>query len=173
MAKYTIKLKKFLDIQEEYLAGGTITPGMLLEFMTSTALYALTVKAHATAGGNALPVMFALEDELQGNDIKTNYSSGDRVQVWIPQRGEEVYAILADGEDVNVGDPLESNGAGYLQKHVADVESFESAEAGAITVYPQNIVAVALEHLDLGSSSGEEESSGVIGYNKRIKVKIV
>lgn len=166
----TVKLKKYSDVQKELIASGAITPGMLLE-RTSTAN---TVKAHSVSGGNAAPKMFALEDELQGKDIDDAYANADKVQVWVPYPGDEVAAILADGENVSIGDLLESNGAGYLQKHVADVESFESNEAGSLTVYPAQIVGVALEAIDMSDSSGgESEDSGGVGYNRRIKIEIV
>jgi len=158
MADYnTIKLKKYLDIIEEYDAVAAITPGMLLEFTSAG-----KVQKHASAGQNVVP-MVALEDELQGNDIGDAYSADDKVQVWVPVRGEHVYMILADGEDVSIGDPLESNGAGLLQKHVAD---------SATTIYPNQIVGQALEAIDISDSSGGE-SSGDLGYDKRIKVRIV
>jgi hypothetical protein len=166
MAKNTIKIKKYLDVINEYDAAAAITPGQLLELTSSE-----TVQAHSSAGQNA-PKYFALEDELQGNGIDDAYASGDKVQVWSCVPGEEVYAILADGENVAIGDLLESNGAGYLQAHVADTESFESAETGSITVYPLQIVGQALEALDLSDSSGGE-SSGALGYNKRIEIRIV
>ena len=121
MAYNTIKVKKYSDVIEEIVAASAITPGMLLELASAT-----TVKAHATAGGNQLP-MFALEDELQGNGIDDAYAAADPVQVWIPYRGDIVYAILEDGNNVAVGDFVESAGNGNVQKHVADVESFESA----------------------------------------------
>lgn len=168
MAYRTIKAKKYSDVIEELDASTTIIPGELLEIDSSN-----EVKPHATAGGNVLPPMFALEDELQGNDVDDTFADGDKVQVWIPYRGDQVNAILADGEDVSIGDALESNGAGKLVKHVADVESFESAEPGSITVYPNQIVGVALEAKDLSDSSGGEESSGVIGYNTRILIRVV
>lgn len=165
MAKNTIKIKKYVDIIEEMVANAAITPGMLVEEMSTG-----KVRAHATAGGNAIP-MFALEDELQGKAIAEAYAAADPVQVWIAQRGEQVYAILADGENVAIGDPLESNGDGTLKKHVADTESFESNEAGSITVYPLQIVGFALEAVDLSGSSGEE-SSGDLGYDKRITIRV-
>lgn len=166
MAKHTIKLKKYVDIVNEYEAAAAITPGMLLELTAAG-----TVQAHSVAGGNAARYI-ALEDELQGRDIDTNYAAADQVQVWSGVMGEEAYMILADGEDVSIGDYLESAGNGYLQRHASDTESFESNEPGAITVYPEQIVAQALEAMDLSSSSGLE-SSGTLGYNKRIKVRIM
>lgn len=167
MAQNSIRVKNYLNVQEEKVALAAITPGMLLELTTAD-----KVKAHATAGGNVAPRMFALEDELQGNGIDDAYAADDQVQVWIPQAGDQVYAILADGENVSIGDLVESNGAGYLQKHVADVESFESNEAGELTVYPEQIVGEAVEALDLSDSSGGE-SSGALGYNKRLIIRIV
>jgi hypothetical protein len=73
---------------------------------------------------------------------------------------------------VAIGALLESNGAGLLQAHTPDVESFESAEAGSITVLSNQIVGVALEAIDISDSSGGE-SSGPLGYDKRIAIRIV
>ena len=158
MAKKTIKLKKYSDVIEELVAAGAITPGMLLEYTSAG-----KVQAHQNAGQNALP-MVALEDELQGNGIDDAYAADDPVQVWIPYRGDHAYLILKDDtEAVSEGDLLESAGGGYVQKHTAD-------SAGAVE-YPKAIVGQALEDLDLSGSSGEE-SSGPLGYNKRIKVRI-
>lgn len=154
----TIKIKNYSDVFEEIVAAGAILPGMLIEEGASGVI------AHNSAGENILP-MFALEDELQGNGIDDAYASGDLVSVWIPGRGDQVYAILADGENVAVGDLLESNGAGYLQKHTA-------GSAGVVE-YPLAVVGYATEALDLSGSSGEEGSSGTLGYNKRIIVRIV
>lgn len=166
MAYNTIKIKKYVDIIEEYEANAAITPGMLIELMSTG-----KVRAHATAEGNVLP-MFALEDELQGNGIDDAYAAADRVQCWIPQRGEQVYAIVADGQNIAIGDWLASNGDGALREHVTETESWNVSEAGAVTVNPLQIIAQALEALDLSGSSGEE-SSGPLGFDKRIRVRIV
>lgn len=171
MAYKTIKIKKYLDIVEEGYASTTITPGMLIEPTGTTSGGQQQVRPHNSAEGNVIP-MFALEDELQGNDIDDNYSAADKVQMWIPQRGEEVYAIIADGYDIDVGDWLASNGDGYLREHTAETESWGASEAGSVTVYPLQIVAQALEAVDTSGSSGEE-SSGTLGYAKRIRVRIV
>ena len=159
MAKNTIKLKNYLHIQEEYAAVAGITPGMLIE-VTSTD----KVQAHSTAGGNAV-TMFACEDELQGKGIGDAYIAADVVQCWIPQRGDQAYGILKDGENVVIGDLLESGGDGYLTKHVADISTSSN--------YPLQIVGQALEAMDLSGSSGEETSSATIGLNKRIMVRTV
>lgn len=166
MSYNTVKIKKYLDIVEESTANAAITPGMLIEPMSTG-----KVRAHATAEGNVIP-MFAFENELEGQDLDDNYEADDKVQCWIPQRGEEVYAILADGYDIDIGDWLASNGDGYLREHTAETESWGVSEAGEVTVKPLQIVAQALEAVDTSGSSGEE-SSGTLGYAKRIRVRIV
>jgi hypothetical protein len=149
MSKHTIRLKDYVGVYlEKNAANDGLFPGKMLEVNTSD-----QVQEHSGASSAAIP-MFALEDELQGNGIDDTYSSGDPVQVWIPHRGDEVYAVLADGENVSIGDKLESDGNGSLQ--------------GGTTAP----VAEAIEALDLSGSSGEEDS-GVLGYDKRIMVRVL
>jgi hypothetical protein len=132
MEKNTIKLKKYLDVIEEYTATAVaITPGMLLELTSAD-----QVQAHSTEGGIVLP-MFALEDELQGNGIDDNYAVSAKIQVWVAVRGEQVFANIADSEEVNIGDFLISAGNGKLK--VADSTDTE-------------VVGVALEDLDMTDS---------------------
>lgn len=147
MAKNTIKVKKFLDVIEEYDSAAIITPGQLIELIAAG-----TVQRHSTAEGDALP-MFALEDELQGKGIDDNYAASTKVQCWVAQRGEHVYAFLADGENVTIGQFLASNGDGDLRLH-------DLASGGP--EFPLGIVAVALEALDLSGSSGAEPTRRII-----------
>lgn len=152
MAYNTIRLKNYLNVFVEHKAAAEIYPGMLL-LLGSTAD---TVKAHDDDNpSNCLP-MFALEDELQGKGIDDPYAAADKVNCWIPSRGDEVYAILADGQHVEVGGFLASAGNGTLKAY----------SAGAC-------VGIALEHMDLSGSSVDETSSTPLGFNKRIKVRIL
>ena len=161
MARRTIKVKNYANIMEEKDANAAITPGMLIQLMSTD-----KVRAHADAGLNVLP-MFACEDELQGKSIDDAYAADDKVQVWVPNRGDIVLAILADGENVTIGDDLESDGAGMLKKHTID----GSASGEPDPVYGNQIVGQAVEAVDISDSSGGE-SSGDLGYDKRIKVRI-
>ena len=131
MTKRTIKLKDYLHVMEEYAAVAAITPGMLIE-LTSTG----EVQVHDAAAGVG-EKMFADEDQFQGKTIADAYAVGDKVSCWLPQRGDVVYAFLADGENVAVGAKLVSDGAGALQ------------EAGSIE---ENVIAVALETVDLSGA---------------------
>lgn len=144
MLRNTVKLKKYQDIRIERLANAGITPGHLVELLSTN-----KVRVHATASGNALPKMFALEDELQGKEIDDAYVADDPVQIWVCQPGEVVYAILKDGVSYSIGDPLESAGDGTLQKVVADSTG---------VYYTNQIVGIVFEALDLSGSSGEEST---------------
>ena len=168
MAKNTIKLKKYLNIINEYNAAAAIIPGELIELNTAG-----TVQVHATEGGNVLP-MFAIEDELQGQDIDDAFAATDKVQCWVPTRGDEVYAILEDNNHVHIGDFLESNGAGELQLYYVDIGS------GGEVEYGHSVVGISLEEIDLTGSSGDESSGwgydssvSPLGFNRRIKIRIV
>ena len=153
MAKNTIKLKNYSNINEEYEAHEIITPGMLVELNSDN-----EVQKHATADGNTIP-MFLVEDELQGKGIDDNCAAADQVQIWIPYRGDQVNALLADGENVAIGDFLTSAGTGKLKK-------FDVAASAGIIEAPALIVGVALEAVDMSGSAGADPSG-------RIKVRIV
>jgi len=148
----TIVLKPIIRdrAQIEKVPAAAFYPGHLVELTTAD-----KVQKHSTQNGVVTPPMFAIEDNIQGKTIDDAYATTGRAQVWIPQRGEEVYAVLADGQTVTIGSKLASNGDGTLKTHTA------------------NIIAVALEALDLSDSSGGETEDDSLGYDKRIKVRIV
>jgi hypothetical protein len=156
MKRNTIILKDYLHIFEEYEAATSIIPGQLVELNSAG-----KVQKHSGAGKTALP-MFPIEDALQGKGIRDAYAAGDKVRVWIPQRGDMVYALLADEESVVIGDFVESNGLGYLRKVSRANDSWESADTapggGLHTLYDMHIVGVAVEAKDLTSLSTSDSS---------------
>lgn len=92
---------------------GGITPGMLCVRTSSN-----TVKPHASATAATTPI-FAVENLLLGKGIDDDYDlDGEAVLLVYAERGDEVYALLeaGSGNDAVIGDLLESNGAGLLQK---------------------------------------------------------
>lgn len=121
---------------EEFVAGGAISPGHLLEMEADG-----DVIVHATASGKA-PKLFAREDALQGRTIDDAYASGERVSCFYAKSGQRVLGILKQGEEVVKGDALVSGGDGTLIK-VAD------ASAG-------NTIAFAAEDLDNNPGDGPE-----------------
>lgn len=118
----TIKKKSYTDIQNEYEAAGTILPGHVVKLNSDG-----NVVVNDAAGGPA-SVMVALEDRLQGKTTRDAYSSGDRVQTWYVQPGEEFLGIV-DSIDPDVGDLLEVHDDGTLQAASSGVAQFEVLSA--------------------------------------------
>jgi hypothetical protein len=156
MKRNTIILKDYLHVFEEYEAAAALSPGMLVELTTAG-----KIQKHSGAGRTALP-MFPIEDALQGKTIRDAYAAGDKVRVWIPQRGDIVYGLLADEESVVIGDYVESNGLGYLRKVSRANESWESADTapggGNHSTWDQHIVGQVLETKDLTSLSTSDST---------------
>jgi len=156
----TIKLKKYSDVIEEYVAAGTITPGMLLVFDANG-----KVAAHNAKGGSAFP-MFALEDELQGKGIDDDYVATNRVQCWIPGRGDQVNALLT-GSAVVKGQYLQSAGDGTLEAYTqalatAVLELEDDAKNGfKITARNPGVAGNAINIKLIGSDSATAGSEVV------------
>ena len=159
MAKYsTIMLKGEAEAEdiEELVAGDSaiILPGMLIEIVADS-----KVQPHSKDEGFAIP-FFALESELEGKGISDAYAPKEHVRCWHPDRGDLVYALLADGESVVVGDKLVSSApAGYLRKFSSPESMIE--ETGSI-------VAIARDAVDRSSSSGGDTNT-----DGRIAVEVV
>lgn len=132
--------------QETGTAGGTITPGHLLQ-LNSSDQYVV----HGVAGGNHSAI-FAIEDSLQGNSIGDDYTTGNKMQIVNCAPADEINAILHTNQTIAIGDYLESAGNGRLQEHGVD--------SGAV-IYTRPIVAQA------------REAVTTTGATARIRVRIV
>ena len=162
MSYKTIKLKNWSNVFCEFTANGTIIPGMLVEQTPA----AETIRTHRTASGPMIP-MFAVEDALQGKGIDDAYTTGTKVQVWIAGRGDQVYALLKDEENIAIGDRLVSDGEGRLMKHT------DAKGDSGTYIYYNEIVGWALEAKDLSTlPEGSDSSAGGAYYHPRIKVRI-
>jgi hypothetical protein len=153
-------------VRKEAVTYGVVYPGMLLQRYSATQF-----QPHGVAGGNSAK-MFAVEDDLQGNDIDTVYTVGTRILGVVFRPGDEVFALLKPGETVAVGDFVESATGGYLQKHDA-TNLYESAGAptNAEVLYTNGLVGIVLEALDLSQSSLIEGPDTLA--KSRIKIEIM
>lgn len=153
-------------VQLERIPAAALYPGHLIT-LTSADKFA----KHAVAGGSVALPMFAIEDENVGKNINQVFGTTGKAVGWIPQKGDCVLAILKDDSAaVAIGDPLESGADGLLQPHASD--TYISNSVG--TVYDKQIVAIAMEALDLSDSSGGESVNDFDGgYDQRIWVMIV
>jgi len=101
---------------EDHAAAEEIFPGHLISRNSSA-----QVIKHATGGGNTAP-MFALEREEMGQGVgagvaadAANYQIGDYVKAGTFHTGCVVRVWLASGQNINIGDKLESAGNGTLR----------------------------------------------------------
>jgi len=141
---------------KEGIASGAITPGQLLSRTSAAG----TFIRHATQGGDIVPKIVAVEDDLQGNEIEDDYATTARVFARIVQPGDEVNCLLADGQNAAIGDELESNGDGDLKTHTAAASNSNGAfDEGGESIYSQPIFGVALEALDMSDTSGADPAS--------------
>jgi hypothetical protein len=102
----TIVLKG-VGIRKEADANGTITPGHLVVALTTG------IVVHPNAAESAIAA-FAVENDIAGDEIDTDYVSGDNVLYEVLPPGSEVFALV--GAVVTVDDYLESAGDGTLRK---------------------------------------------------------
>ena len=118
-------------IRKERVAGDIITPGMLVEVTTTD-----TVVTHVGAGLNATKA-FAVENEVIGGDIDTDYPIGDNVLYNIMEPGAEINALIT-GTTV-IGGYLESDGAGNLRPLTTDVATDDTQRASVVAIALQAI----------------------------------
>lgn len=134
-------------------AAAAITPGNLIELTSSD-----TVQNHSTAGGRVGPRYVCVENDIAGDDIDDAYAAGEVVQFHSARPGDVLLMRLNDGENVVIGDFLQSAGNGLLRRTDGDSSAFD-AEA-------TSIIAVALEAKDMSDSSAADPSD-------RLRVEIV
>ena len=126
-------------------AGGAITPGHLLEINSSNAFV-----VHNSAGAVAYP-LFAVENDIAVDDLTHAYATGEKVQANWCRPGDEILARIANGENIAIGDFLESNGNGEMLEFVAD--------SAGVVQQPHILVGVAMEAIDTSTSSGADPAS--------------
>ncbi len=128
-------------IRKERLAGATITPGHVLKLQSDN-----TVDPH---GGESQTTgtWVAIENEIFGQDMTTNYASGDNVLIEVLVPGCEFNALIgAAAPAIVIGDILEIGAvAGTLQK----------VETSAATPQNERLSArfMALEAVDNSAGS--------------------
>ncbi len=132
-------------------AGGAITPGHLIEINSSG-----NVVVHNTAGG-VCPAWVAMENDIGGDDIDHAYASGEIVLYNACRAGDEALLTVANGENIAIGDRLQSNGNGEVQEAADETGSMIAG----------SMVAIALQAKDMSGSSAVDPS------NARIRARII
>ena len=108
-------------IRKEGKATVAVKPGMLVQWDTNKDTVKPNVGIAGAVPGGASRKAFALENDLVGQGLGTTpalsdaYDINDTVQYGVFQRGAEIQALLATGNNALIGSPLVSNGAGNLK----------------------------------------------------------
>ncbi len=133
--------------RKERDAGGTITPGHLLQLDADN-----DVVVHDTAGGLIGSRWFAVENDIAGDDITDTYASGEVCQIHSAKPGDEINAILAVSQTITIGDWLVSAGNGQVQE--------SDGESAALVV--GSFIGMALEAVTSDSAT-----------TPRIKIEVI
>lgn len=119
--KRVVTLKGHPQINEDGVATGAITPGYLVQGVSSVAV-------HSSAGGNT-PRAIALERDELGTGIDStyagsnsgtgspNYASGDTVKVGVFAPGQRFVGWIASGQTIAENGQVESAGDGTFRAH--------------------------------------------------------
>lgn len=94
---------------EEFTINSQIQPGMMLIQQSNGG-----VIPHNVPGGNANPLIVALENALIGGTITSNGTPGNMTPATIPAKGDKLLMTLKSGQNVTLGQPLMSAGDGSL-----------------------------------------------------------
>ena len=115
-------------VQKEGIADAAITPGYLVEVMTTG-----NIRKHAGAGLNT-QAAFALENEVIGEGIDDAYAIADNCIYSVLGNGAEVYALVANAVVVVVGSYLESAGDGTLRPLATSAATADTARESAVAI---------------------------------------
>jgi hypothetical protein len=113
-------------------AGGTITPGDLVALASDNEV------DRQNSADAAAALLFALENDIGGDDLDHDYAAGEVVQIHRAKSGDIIFAWLADGMDVDIGDFLSAAAGGSL---------------GELNTAGDNPLAMALEAVDTSDSA--------------------
>jgi hypothetical protein len=139
------------DLADKYElpAAEAFSPGHVL-YITSARKFA----KHAAGGQHVAPVIVAKEDELRGNGVDDAYVADNQAMAWICKPGAIVNMRVQDGQNLAIGDYVESAGDGTIRVYAAD--TFSGAEA--VSVYPMNIIGIVMKACNMSSSSTVDPS---------------
>jgi hypothetical protein len=107
-------------IENEYHAGGEITPGMLVELYNDSGTTKVRVNQSAT---EIVERAVALEQGELNKTISDVYATGDLVKVAYLDTGDIFYGLIPSGQDIATLELLQSNGDGKLKAATATTAS--------------------------------------------------
>lgn len=122
-----IHLAGEVTIVNDKLAGGAITPGMLVErydYGSGVSRF----RAHSSAGGSGQRAV-ALDQPELNRTVDNAYATGDLVDVAILPPGSTAWMLIPSGQNIATGTNLESAGNGKLRAYSSGVKLFQATES--------------------------------------------
>lgn len=123
-------------ITDDLAASAAISYGYLIERHSDSGV--LKWKANASAT-NQVEMAVALDEPELNQGLSGAYAAGDLVKAWHLQVGDVFYGVIPSGQDIAIGDLLQSNGDGKMKEATAatadaNVARFRALSApGAVT----------------------------------------
>lgn len=123
----------------EHIASGIITPGMLIEIVPDQASAAPKYRFHTTST-EQVSIIVAGEQNWMNLGVDDDYADGDLVDAIYLKPGSIIWGLLASGQNISMGEKLQSAGDGTLKSATAttaaaNVAKFQSLDnIGAVTV---------------------------------------
>lgn len=122
-----------MTMVNDMVAGVESIPGMLAQMYNDSDV--AKWRPHSTAAGTFPQKAFFIEQIEMNLGVDHPYAINDLAKVGIMRAGCLVWALVPSGQNIVPGDPLESNGDGYLKEGTTHpiARALEST-GGAVTV---------------------------------------
>ena len=121
-----------MTMVNDLVAGVTAKPGMLAQLYDDSGVGKW--RPHNAAAGTFAQKAFFIEQIEMNLGVDDDYAPGDLAKVGFMRKGCLVWALIPSGQNIAIGDPLESNGDGYLKEGTTYpiARAYEST-GGAVT----------------------------------------
>ena len=129
--------------QSDLAASEAITPGHLVEKFNNAGVIRWRKNTNTTAD-KASQCAVAMDHPMANKGVDDAYAAGDLVEVGVGHKGSQWWMLIASGQNIAAGDPLESAGNGTLRAFSTGPVLFYADENKAnVTVQTRIRVTVA------------------------------
>lgn len=135
-----------LILDNELEAKEAITPGFLIEHVLDT-----TLKWQKnSAAADQVPMVVADVNTMDNGTVDTDYAIGDLVRAYWLRPGVVFRGVIPSGQNIALGDELQSNGDGKLKEATADtaaanVHKFTALDAPGVVTADTRVTVVVIQ----------------------------
>lgn len=118
-----------MTVVNDYTASVPITPGMQIETFNDSGVLKWRPQ---DAAADVQSRFFALEEMEWGKGVDDDYGVGDLVKAGHVHPGGTVWGLVPSGQDITIGDYLQSNGDGTFKEATATTAAANVARFRAL-----------------------------------------